>query len=90
MSRAKWKGPYVEKNLIKTFFNKKKLNNYTIEVTTTSRSSTIIPNFIGSFFNIYNGKTFSKVQITENMIGRKLGEFSPTRKKFSFKKKKLK
>lgn len=90
MSRAKWKGPYVQKNLLTDFFNKKTTNIYQIEITTKSRSSTIIPGFVGNFFNIYNGKTFSKIQVTERMIGRKFGEFSPTRKKFSFKKKKNK
>ena len=90
MSRAKWKSPYVEKSLLIKFFDKKNITQYKPEISTNSRSSTIIPGFIGHFFNVHNGKTFSKIQITENMIGRKLGEFSPTRKKFSFKKKKLK
>ena len=90
MSRAKWKNTYVQKKLLFEFFEKKQLNNYKIELTTDSRDSTIIPCFVGHFLKIHNGKTFSKVQITENMIGKKLGEFSPTRKIFSFKKKKLK
>lgn len=90
MSRAKWKGPYVQKDLLIDFFKKTSETRYQIEITTKSRSSTIIPNFVGNFFSIHNGKTFSKIQITDHMIGRKLGEFSPTRKKFSFKKKKLK
>lgn len=81
MSRAKWKSPYIKKHLLKTV-SKNKINIYT-----TSRSSTIVPNFIGATFYIHNGKNFLKVKITENMIGKKLGEFSPTRKKFSFKKK---
>jgi len=86
MSRAKWKGPYVSSELL---FNCK--NNTTKthkkEIFTMSRSSTIIPYFVGFTINIHNGKNFSKITVTENMIGKKLGEFSPTRKKFSFKKK---
>lgn len=49
------------------------------EIETKSRRSTIIPNFVGLKFKIHNGKTYKSVLITENMIGRKLGEFSPTR-----------
>lgn len=93
MSRAKWKGPYVSKQLLMDVntTNLNKLNKaYSSEIYTLSRESTIIPNFVGNVFNIYNGKTFSKIEITEAMIGKKLGEFAPTRKKFSFKKKKLK
>ena len=91
MSRAKWKDPYIQKDLLIQLFEKN-TNRYTNipEITTKSRSSSIIPCFVGTYINIHNGKTFSKIQITENMIGKKLGELSPTRKKFSFKKKKLK
>lgn len=89
MSRAKWKSPYVSNDLISNF---KMIKNkkYIEEIFTKSRSSTILPYFVGQIVNVYNGKNFSKIKITENMIGRKLGEFSPTRKKFSFKQKKLK
>lgn len=88
MSRAKWKGPYVKKTLLKNFLVNISKNNYQSEIIIFNRSSTIIPQFIGNYFKIHNGKTFSKIQITENMVGKKFGEFSPTRKKFSFKKKK--
>ena len=81
MSRAKWKGPYINKNLLKSFCNNKS------DTHTTSRSSTVIPILIGRTVCIHNGKNFLKIKITENMIGRKLGEFAPTRKRFSFKKK---
>lgn len=84
MSRAKWKGPYFKTDLILSNIDRK--NN---EVFTKSRSSIIIPNLIGSTINVHNGKNFLKVKITENMIGRKLGEFAPTRKRFSFKKLKI-
>lgn len=90
MSRAKWKGPYVYNKLIKDIKKNKKNSKYNKETYTFSRSSTVLPNFIGSVLNVHNGKTFSKIKIVEGMIGRKLGEFSPTRKRFSFKKKKLK
>ena len=88
MSRAKWKGPYVQKSLLSQF-SIKNLNSKN-EIVTYSRKSVIIPLFVGSVINIHNGKTFSKIKITENMIGHKLGEFSPTRKRFSFKRKKKK
>lgn len=90
MSRAKWKGPYVQKTLLKKFFLQNTQFKYQTEIVTKNRASSIIPIFVGSFFKIHNGKTFSKIKITETMVGKKLGEFSPTRKKFSFKKKKLK
>jgi len=82
MSRSKWKGPFVHAKLFKDI--KKRRKN---DVETVSRRSTIIPIFIGTNFNIYNGKKFSKVVVSKEMVGFKLGEFSPTRKKFSFKKK---
>lgn len=88
MSRAKWKGPYILNQLLEDNKNNKSNEKYLAEINTFSRSSTIIPNFVGNVLNVHNGKTFAKIQITENMIGRKLGEFAPTRKTFSFKKKK--
>ena len=90
MSRAKWKGPYIQRILLTKFFEKKQASKFNVEITTKSRSSTIIPSFVGNFFNVHNGKNFSKIQVTEKMIGKKLGEFVPTRKRFSFKKKKIK
>jgi ribosomal protein S19 len=89
MSRAKWKGPYVSNKLLFAC-NHNKTKKYQEEIFTMSRTSTIIPNLVGFTLQVHNGKNFAKIKITENMIGRKLGEFSPTRKKFSFKKKKIK
>jgi len=86
MSRAKWKGPYVSNELL-VKINSTKDNKYPGEIFTKSRSSTIVPNFVGIFLHIHNGKSFSKIKVNEDMIGHKLGELSPTRKKFSFKKK---
>jgi small subunit ribosomal protein S19 len=85
MTRTKWKGPYVETKLL---INSQKLLSKSKKILKTiSRNSEIIPNFIGMTFNIYNGKKFINLTVTEKMIGHKFGEFSPTRKKFYFKKK---
>lgn len=85
MSRAKWKGPYIDSNIIKNMKLLKKKSSPTI-----SRNSAIIPNFIGLKFNVYNGKSFIEISVSKEMVGHKFGEFSPTRGKFSFKKKKKK
>jgi small subunit ribosomal protein S19 len=85
MSRSTWKGPFVHTKLFQDIkkTNKKPQN----VIKTISRSSEIIPGFIGTNFDVYNGKNFSKIRVAKEMVGFKLGEFSPTRKKFSFKKK---
>lgn len=86
MSRVKWKGPYVESKLLK------KIQNATVvsknDIKTISRSSVILPKFIGLTVRVHNGKTFVIVKIVDEMVGYKLGEFVLTRKQFSFKKKK--
>ena len=87
MSRAKWKGPFLTDNIINNC-KKKDNKNFKTEIFTEVRSTVIIPKFIGLNINVHNGKTFSKVTITDKMLGHKLGEFVPTRKKFSYKKKK--
>jgi small subunit ribosomal protein S19 len=78
MARSVWKGPFVEESLIKKV-EKQKLDPKKIPIKTWSRKSTIIPEFIGVSFLIYNGKKFIPVTISEDMVGHKLGEFSPTR-----------
>ena len=78
MSRSVWKGPFVEESLIKKV-EKQKRDPKKIPIKTWSRKSTIIPEFIGVSFLIYNGKKFIPVTISETMVGHKLGEFSPTR-----------
>ncbi len=88
MSRAKWKGPFITNDLLLMCKKAKFLKKY--EIYTKLRNSTIIPFLVDLTINVYNGKNFSKIKITEKMIGHKLGEFAPTRKKFSFKKKKSK
>ena len=78
MSRAIWKGPFVDPSLIKKV---EKLKNQTTKppIKTWSRKSTIIPEFVGFSFLIQNGKKFIPIKISEEMVGHKLGEFSPTR-----------
>ncbi len=78
MARSVWKGPFVEESLIKKV-EKQKLDPKKMPIKTWSRRSTIIPEFIGVSFLIYNGKKFIPVTIFEDMVGHKLGEFSPTR-----------
>ena len=78
MSRAVWKGPFVEESLIKKVEKQKNETNKK-PIKTWSRKSTIIPDFIGISFLIYNGKKFIPITISEDMVGHKLGEFAPTR-----------
>ena len=78
MSRSVWKGPFVDPSLLKKVEKLKNQSNPT-PIKTWSRKSTIIPEFIGISFLIYNGKKFIPIKISEEMVGHKLGEFSPTR-----------
>ena len=78
MSRSIWKGPFVDPSLIKKVEKLKNQSNPT-PIKTWSRRSTIIPEFVGISFLIYNGKKFIPIKISEEMVGHKLGEFSPTR-----------
>jgi len=68
MSRAKWKGPYVSNKLL---LDCKKNKSYKKEIFTMSRASTIIPKLVGFTLNVHNGKNFSKITITENIIEKK-------------------
>ena len=78
MSRSVWKGPFVDPSLIKKVDKlKDQINKPPIK--TWSRKSTIIPEFVGFSFLIHNGKKFIPIKISEEMVGHKLGEFSPTR-----------
>jgi small subunit ribosomal protein S19 len=78
MARSVWKGPFVHPSLLKKIdLIKNKSNNKPIK--TWSRSSTIIPDFVGVSFLIHNGKTFIPITVSEEMVGHKLGEFAPTR-----------
>ena len=78
MSRSVWKGPFVDPSLLKKV-EKLKSQAKPMPIKTWSRKSTIIPEFIGISFLIYNGKKFIPIKISEEMVGHKLGEFSPTR-----------
>ena len=78
MARSIWKGPFVEESLIKKADKQKNQPNKK-PIKTWSRKSTIIPDFIGLSFLIYNGKKFIPITISEDMVGHKLGEFAPTR-----------
>ncbi len=81
MSRPIWKGPFVDPSLIKKVEKLKGQTNK-IPIKTWSRKSTIIPEFVGHSFLIHNGKKFIPIRISEEMVGHKLGEFSPTRQFF--------
>ena len=76
MPRSLKKGPFVDSFLLKKAETAKS-NNKVIK--TWSRRSTIIPDFVGLTFAVHNGKKFITVHVDENMVGHKLGEFSPTR-----------
>lgn len=76
--RSLKKGPYVDKNLLKKVVDLDNKNEKKV-IKTWSRRSTIVPEFIGHTFAVHNGKKFIPVYVTENMVGHKLGEFSPTR-----------
>ena len=78
MPRSVWKGPFVDPSLLKKV-EKLKSQAKPMPIKTWSRKSTIIPEFIGISFLIYNGKKFIPIKISEEMVGHKLGEFSPTR-----------
>lgn len=78
MSRSSIKGPYVdEKLLIKVA--KQKANSKKEPIKTWARNSQIPPEFVGYTFLVHNGKIFKDVFVSENMVGHRLGEFSPTR-----------
>jgi len=78
MARSVWKGPFVEESLIRKV-EKQKNETKKKPIKTWSRKSTIIPDFIGISFLIYNGKKFIPITISEDMVGHKFGEFVPTR-----------
>ena len=78
MARAVWKGPFVEESLIRKV-DKIKNDPNRKPIKTWSRKSTIIPNFVGLSFLIYNGKKFIPLTVSEDMVGHKFGEFAPTR-----------
>jgi small subunit ribosomal protein S19 len=78
MVRSVWKGPFVDGFLLKKAEATRSSGRNEV-IRTWSRRSTILPQFVGLTFGVYNGKKFLPVFVTENMIGHKFGEFSPTR-----------
>ena len=78
MSRSTWKGPFVDGHLLKKV-QKASDSSRNEVIKTWSRRSTILHEFIGLSFAVHNGKKFIPVNVTEDMVGHKLGEFSPTR-----------
>ena len=78
MPRSLKKGPYIHHSLLEKI-EKAKSSNRKQVIKTWSRSSMIIPTMVGETIAVHNGKTFVPVFVTENMVGHKLGEFSPTR-----------
>ena len=82
MSRSVWKGPFVDGYLLrKADAARESGRNEVIKI--WSRRSTIMPQFVGLTFGVYNGHKFIPVLVTEDMVGHKFGEFSPTRTFFS-------
>lgn len=78
MARSLKKGPFVDAPLLKKVEDMNRQNDKKI-IKTWSRRSTVIPDFVGHTLAVYNGKKFIPVFVSENMVGHKLGEFSPTR-----------
>jgi small subunit ribosomal protein S19 len=78
MPRSVKKGPYIELKLLRKIDQLNKTNQKKI-IKTWSRTSTIIPDFVGHTIAVHNGNKMIPIYITENMVGHKLGEFSPTR-----------
>ena len=78
MSRSLKKGPYVDVRLMAKVEKQQQAGDRR-PIRTWSRDCTIIPEFVGVYFEIHNGKNFFKVLVTEEMVGHKLGEFAPTR-----------
>ena len=78
MARSVWKGPFVDLHLLKKAETAQDQGGRA-PIKTWSRRSTILPQFVGLTFGVYNGRKFIPVNVTEEMVGHKLGEFSPTR-----------
>lgn len=79
LKRSAWKVPHIVPLPLK------QAREQNIPIRTNARSCTILPSFVGLTFEIHNGKNYKPVKINENMIGMKLGEFAPTRKRHVYK-----
>lgn len=82
MTRSVWKGPFVDGYLLKKIQKMMDSGRKKV-IKTRSRRSTILPIFVGYTFAVYNGNKFIPVAVTEEMVGQKLGVFSPTRTYYS-------
>jgi small subunit ribosomal protein S19 len=78
MPRSVWKGPFVDSFVLKKAEKAQGSGRHDV-IKIWSRRSTILPQFVGLTFGVYNGKKHIPVSVTEDMIGHKFGEFSPTR-----------
>ncbi len=78
MARSIWKGPFVDLYLLRKAEGAQE-SGKSGPIKTWSRRSTILPQFVGLTFNVYNGQKFIPVSVNEEMVGHKLGEFAPTR-----------
>ncbi len=78
MARSVWKGPFVDGYLLKKAEEARQSGRNQV-IRTWSRRSTILPQFVGLTFAVYNGRKFIPVLVNESMVGHKLGEFAPTR-----------
>jgi small subunit ribosomal protein S19 len=81
VARSVWKGPFVDGYLLRKAERARESGRKEV-IRTWSRRSTILPQFVGLTFGVHNGRKFIPVLVTEDMIGHKLGEFSPTRTYF--------
>ena len=79
MARSVWKGPFVDLYLLKKAETAQDAGAKAGPIKTWSRRSTILPQFVGLTFGVYNGQKHIPVNVTEEMIGQKFGEYSPTR-----------
>ena len=78
MARSVWKGPFIDRHLLKKVEAVRTSGRKEV-IKTWSRRSTILPNMVGLTFGVHNGQKFIPVLVTDQMIGHKLGEFAPTR-----------
>jgi small subunit ribosomal protein S19 len=78
MARSLKKGPYVDEVLFRKVIRARDSGS-TMLIKVWNRACTIVPEFVGTTFEVHNGKAFIKVYVTEDMVGHKLGEFAPTR-----------
>ena len=79
MTRSTWKGPFYEEYLLKKADDVRNSGKTNQVIKIWTRRSTILPEFVGLTFGVYNGNKFIPVSVNENMVGHKFGEFSPTR-----------